>query len=91
MQKDWIDMQKCDSNYVHESLKSLKLHQRRTHKIIALNKISSIVNDTTLNDENIDSVSNDRCFPDLQKEENWIAFNKNLNYLKKEDRNSLQH
>ena len=68
------------------SLKSLKLHNRRSHKIVTLPKNTTIANDTTLNDRNIDSIANDGYFLDLQKEENQIAFHNNLNYLEKEDR-----
>ena len=82
---------KCDINYAYESPKSLKLHNRRSHKIIVLNKINTITNDTMLNTENIDNATNDRYFLDLQKEEKWIAFYNNLNYLKKKTENSLQH
>ena len=77
---------KCDPNYAHESLKLLKLYNRRSQKMVALNKISTNANNVTLDVANIDSIANDRYFPDLQKEKNWIAFNNNLNYLKKEVR-----
>ena len=86
MQKTRWTCEHCVLNYVCESLKSLKLHSRRSHKIVALHKNATIANDATLNNRNVDSIADNRYFLDLQKEEKWIAFHNNLNYLKKEDR-----
>lgn len=78
--------EKCDTNFVYKTIKSLKLHNRRNHKKFGLKIGTNASDDVVENAEIMESVTTDGYFPDLQKEENWISFNNNLIHLRKEDR-----
>ena len=54
--------------------------------MVPLNNRRNNNDDAELNAEIIDSVTDNGYFTDLQKEENQISFNNNLNYLRIEDR-----
>lgn len=78
--------ERCDYNYVRESMKSLKLHHRRTHVNVLIDNSKCKQDDIALDTDNIDSVTNDEHFPDLPNEENWISFSNNFHCLKIEKR-----
>ena len=70
-----------------KSIKLLKLHNRKMYKNAMNNNSKWKQDDIVLNIDNIDSITNNGYFPNLQNEENWISFSNNLYYLKKKIEN----
>ena len=64
----------------------MKLYNYRNHKIVLLNNRRNNNDDVELNTKIINSVTTNGYLTDLEKEENWISFNSNLNHLRIEDR-----
>ena len=85
----WI-CETCGTNFVCNTMKSLKLHNGRNHKKGNVNMCAKAEENLIRNDENVESVTTDEYFLDLHEEENWISFNNNLIHLKKMTEHSLQ-
>ena len=73
----WI-CKSCNNYYAYESIKSLKLHNRRFYNMYPKCNNRNKQNTAELEIENVDSVTNDGYLTNLEKEDALISFVSNL-------------